>query len=347
MQLNHSIHNQKGFTLVEIALVMAIIGVITAASIRFAVPLIETANHLSTTEKMNKVAEALALYAVENNRIPCPAVPVTTTANPFSDGFGYEQNNGTAQPAAASRCGTASNALRGIVPFKTLEIPEDFIKDAWGNYFTYAVSPAFTLPTSAGSGSVHARCRTREWFYQLTRSPTYRHRNPAKAAFCCPGDTVSTAGTTSNLIVRDNANNDVLFRSRNRPMTGSNEVGSASALIPNVYNDMADPGYNPSSNPDRFIPVSWTPLGVAYVLVSHGRNGANTGFNGTANIRGTIPSSATSPCEEENANDATGDRIYRDCELSEDTATNANDDLTLWRTQDMIFASEGQSCATP
>lgn len=339
MQLSTQNSSQKGFTLVEIALVMAIIGVITGASVRFALPLMETANHLSTTEKMNKISEALSLYAVENNRVPCPAIPIDTTNNPFAGGFGFEQNNGTEQPLAASRCGASATSWRGIVPFKTLGLSEEMIRDAWGNYFTYAVSPAFTLPTQSGMTAVHARCRTREWFYQTSDSPSYRHRNPAKASFCCPGDTVSNTAMATNLIVRDTANNDVLFRSRNRSMSGTNEVGAANGTSPVVYEDMDDP--------EEFVPIDQTPLGVVFVLVSHGKNGAGTGFNGTSNTRGSVPVAATHACEEENANDATGDRIYRDCEIAEDASANANDDYTLWRTQDMMFASEGQSCATP
>lgn len=328
--------NQAGFTLVELALVMAITGVVLGAAIGFAIPLMETANQLSTVEKMKKVESALALYAVQNYRVPCPAVPIRTTTNPIPNGFGYERNNGSPHP---SRCGDSANALRGIVPFKTLGLPEDIVKDAWGNYFTYAINPFFALPPSTTAASIHARCRTKEWLYKITEAPRYKSRNAAKAGFCCPGKPAPTLyDFNSNLYVRDDTGNDVLFRSRNYDMTGVNEVG--------IINGFAS-GYEDFDNPTAYVPVEETPVGVVYVLISHGKNGSRTAFNGRVNSRDFVPSSATSPCEAENANDNTGDRIYRDCELAEDVSVNPNDDITLWRTQDMMFASEGQSCATP
>lgn len=342
MPLRNSRMSQKGFTLLEMALVMGIIGVVAVASVKFAIPLVETANHLSTTEKMKKIDTALSLYAIENNRVPCPAIPLTTTSNPFSEGFGYEQNNGTAQPNPTSLCGSSPAAFRGIVPFKTLGLSEDIAKDAWGNYFTYATSPFFAQPVSQLAQNVHARCRTTEWYYKTAEggSPTssqYRHRNPAKAAFCCSA-TPPGGLFNFNLFVRDDNNQNVLSRDRNYAMANTGEVASAVSSTANIYN-LADPA--------RYVPIDQTPLGIVFVLISHGKNGASAAFNVNTGVREIVPSATTNPCEEENADDATGDRIYRDCELSEDTETNANDDFTLWRTQDMMFASEGQSCATP
>lgn len=327
-------NSQNGFTLVEMAIVLLIVGVITVACIRMALPLLDMARRMETTEKIEKIQEALALYAIQNYRIPCPGDPVENTANPFSNGFGFEKNNGIALPNAASRCGIgAATAWRGVVPFETLGIPRDMARDAWGNYFTYAVSPAFTLPSAAAQTSVQARCRTREWFYMTadTSTPTYKSRNAPKAGFCCPGDGVM--GSATNLRIRDGANQTIPYRSRIRNMA-ANEAASVDT---------------PYQNFNSYVPLEETPVGIAYVIVSHGPNGAATAFDGLSDSRSEIPSSSTRVCENQNADESSesGSRTYRDCPIAEDVVTNLNDDIVAWQTQDMIFASENQSCAVP
>lgn len=326
--------SQKGFTLLEMSIVVAIVGLITVVSIRIALPLLDMAHRMETTEKMKKIQEALAVYAVQNYRIPCPGVPVETTANPVSNGFGYEKNNGIALPNAASRCGTnPAIDWRGIVPFKTLGIPSDTIRDAWGNYFTYAVSPAFTLPSAGAQTSVQANCRTREWFYMTSdaSTPTYKSRNAAKAGFCCPGDGVM--GSSTNLRIRDSSNQETPYRSRIRNMA-SNEAASVDT---------------PYQNFTAYVPIEQTPVGVVYTIVSHGPNGGATAFDGISNSRSIIPSATTNICENSNADETSegGSRTYRDCLIAEDVDMNQNDDIVVWQTQDMIFASENQSCAVP
>ena len=87
-----------------------------------------------------------------------------------------------------SDCGTDPARWEGIIPFRTLNIPVDWIRDSAGYYITYAISPAFSQDVIRADLPVHSRCRTADWFmaeeiYDKTvKDP--KSGNPPKT-FCC------------------------------------------------------------------------------------------------------------------------------------------------------------------
>jgi prepilin-type N-terminal cleavage/methylation domain-containing protein len=139
----------RGFTLVELAVALAVIGLLLGMLI---VPLnaqVDQQRISDTRKQLNLVTEAILGFAVANGRLPCPAT--ATVANTVA-GAGVEARTGTA-------CTAALNG-EGVVPWATLGVPET---DSWGNRFTYRVTTAladdptgglqasFTLATTAGN----------------------------------------------------------------------------------------------------------------------------------------------------------------------------------------------------
>jgi prepilin-type N-terminal cleavage/methylation domain-containing protein len=146
---------QQGFSLVEIAIVLVIMGlafgIVTMSMSGFRA----TQNRKDTVLRIATVDTAIANFVTQNKRLPCPADGAlgTGTAN-----AGVEQRNG------AGDCTTQN---RGIVPWVTLGIPESSGADAWGNRLTYRVPTgvngftrnlAFDMSNCdpAGSGAVVA-----------------------------------------------------------------------------------------------------------------------------------------------------------------------------------------------
>ena len=134
-------NRSKGFSLVELAVALAIIALLIAGAL---IPLstqMDVRNVADTRRTMESIREAIVGFAQANGRLPCPAdgtVPAGGT-----DAFGLAA--GTAQYNVAgfpNQC--ASNA--GTVPWATLGVPE---VDGWGRRFSYWVSPIFAdaLPT--------------------------------------------------------------------------------------------------------------------------------------------------------------------------------------------------------
>jgi prepilin-type N-terminal cleavage/methylation domain-containing protein len=116
------INQQKGFTLVEMAMVLLIIALLLGGML---VPLsaqMEQRNISDTQKALSEIKEAIIGYALANGQLPCPAVPTIPTG---------QAGAGIAQTPP---CTT------GVLPWATLGVSET---DAWGNRFTYRVTPEF------------------------------------------------------------------------------------------------------------------------------------------------------------------------------------------------------------
>jgi len=112
----------KGFSLVELAVALAIIALLLAGAL---IPLstqIEVRNVADTQRSMESIREAIIGFAQANGRLPCPA-------------DGTIAAGGT--NAGKELCPNTS----GVVPWATLGVPEI---DGWGRRFSYWVSPIFT-----------------------------------------------------------------------------------------------------------------------------------------------------------------------------------------------------------
>ncbi len=163
---------QSGFTLVEMAIVLAIIGLLVGGALSFFRPLDQNIRTAETKERMQKVANAMSSFALRNNRIPCPASPDDASPEPF----GAELGSGTDGQSQGS-CTVAQ--AEGIVPFRTLGIRQEDVIDGYGSYFTYRVSPAFTNQNGGGN-TIHDSCRSDNWINGGSNV------SPDKARFCCP-----------------------------------------------------------------------------------------------------------------------------------------------------------------
>lgn len=110
--------SSAGFSLLEMTIVLAIMGVLGG----FAFPLLthhmERARHQKTREHQREVMEAIETYFAHNQALPWPA-------DPHGKGF-------------SSSCHDRSKA-QGIVPYRELGLPQAVAKDGFGYYMTYAV----------------------------------------------------------------------------------------------------------------------------------------------------------------------------------------------------------------
>lgn len=131
---------KRGFTLVELAAVLAIISVVVVFGMDIANNAIQGSERLSTQQKLSVVQEALEAYAERNGYLPCPANPALT---PTAAAFGLEQRSSTAGAGCVAGGGiptAAVGAWIGAVPVRTLGLAETYAVDAWENKLTYAIS---------------------------------------------------------------------------------------------------------------------------------------------------------------------------------------------------------------
>jgi hypothetical protein len=350
--------------------VLLITGLLLVVAAAIALPIMRQAAIIQTDAKLANIAKAIDFYATQNYRVPCPAaVPDTATTNPP---FGYEAGSSAAGDVVPANCGAATTGWEGIVPFKTLNIPVDWVRDAWGNYITYAISPNFSQDVTTDI-PVHARCRTSDWFGAALIYSTYdpiakkpglvvldpltglpannvlTPKNERKARFCCGG----AASPATDLVIEDvNGNSQIAF-SRLTSMA----VTVPPAAPPAVCGASDCSSYKSANvsypNPmvsNVQVPDNDRPTAPVYILISHGRNGYGAYLGQGVGVR--LPKAGATPAEIVNASGNTGNRTYFEIPAIDRTSAGPTnemnyDDVVVWRTQDMMFASQGKSCSLP
>ncbi len=130
-----------GFTLIELAISLAVIGLLLGMLM---VPLnaqIEQQRISDTNKELKLAVEAMLGFAVANGRLPCPA---TATTPSTTAGAGLENT---------AACAGATSAVEGVVPWTTLGVAET---DAWGHRFTYRVTREFANDPTGGMQATFA-----------------------------------------------------------------------------------------------------------------------------------------------------------------------------------------------
>jgi prepilin-type N-terminal cleavage/methylation domain-containing protein len=115
--------DKKGFTLIEMAIVLVIVGLLLAGLFTSLRTQFELRQAEETRIVLEEAKEALMGYALANRFLPCP----DTNAIP----------NGTEGPRVADEC----LPLEGVLPWQVLGVRGI---DAWGRYIRYRVSSNFS-----------------------------------------------------------------------------------------------------------------------------------------------------------------------------------------------------------
>jgi prepilin-type N-terminal cleavage/methylation domain-containing protein len=143
----------SGFTLVELAVVLAIVGFLLGSLLYTLSAQTETRNFSGTQRRLEEARELLLAYAVANGRLPCPA----TCTNPPACSAGSNGAESVAAAAATGTGGSCSVYYNGYLPAATLGFnPTDstgLAIDGWGNRIRYAVSRT-SLPHFTSSAAI-------------------------------------------------------------------------------------------------------------------------------------------------------------------------------------------------
>lgn len=151
--------NKKGFTLLELSLVLAIIALIAAMGVAGALTVMDTAKEVSTQNKLDVIEKALLNFSRTRGRLPCPA---NISLDDTDTQYGVEAAipgtciGGT---PTANYFVTTKN-VEGGVPVATLGLPKEFVFDGWGRRIVYAATPAFTAINAFRDILPQAACTT-------------------------------------------------------------------------------------------------------------------------------------------------------------------------------------------
>jgi prepilin-type N-terminal cleavage/methylation domain-containing protein len=135
--MNTCSFKHSGFTLVEMAIVLVIVGLLLGGMLMPLSAQMEQRRIGETQKALDEINQALIGFAVANGRLPRPATSAT---------------NG----AERAGCATAAECT-GFIPWATLGVSK---LDAWNHIFRYRVALAFTTTfalTTAGNITVQTR----------------------------------------------------------------------------------------------------------------------------------------------------------------------------------------------
>lgn len=131
----------RGFTLIEMAIVLVVIGLVVGGGLAAVGPVIQSTKVTETKAKLDTLEAALTLYAMQNSCLPCPAsLTATDGTNGVADWNGAE----TGPCNSTTACGT----VRGAVPWQTLGLSRADGSDAFGARISYEVTPALVVSGS-------------------------------------------------------------------------------------------------------------------------------------------------------------------------------------------------------
>ena len=136
-----------GFTLIELAIVTAIIGLLAAGAVTSFGALRTNTKIKETTRALKATELALQSFIARNGRLPCPADP---TLGPADAGYASEALLiiGPTQLCAEARRIGVSAAYWGSVPAMTLGIPPRDLTDGWDHQFFYVVVGSAARPAA-------------------------------------------------------------------------------------------------------------------------------------------------------------------------------------------------------
>lgn len=123
--------NQRGFTLIEMSIVLALVGLIVGVGIFSVGALTDRGKLIQTNTNLDQAEAALALFVTRNNRLPCPADGSLAIG---AANYGVEQVTSAVGNVPQSCPIAPSNS---VLPWITLGLDEGTSADGWGRRLSY------------------------------------------------------------------------------------------------------------------------------------------------------------------------------------------------------------------
>lgn len=174
-------HKQQGFTLIELAIVTIILGLMMTMLIPAASSQLEQQRRKETINKMAVIDQAIVAFVMTNRRLPCPADGAMPAAT-FGAGVEVRDANGD--------CGAQTN---GVLPWITLGLSEADATDGYFNRFTYRVPPDGVNGLTRNGAMDASGCDPAGVAAAIT--------SPSNVRTCAPCTSANRAACTSALFI--------------------------------------------------------------------------------------------------------------------------------------------------
>jgi prepilin-type N-terminal cleavage/methylation domain-containing protein len=225
-QFNSAGGTQRGFTLIELSVVMIIVAFLIGGLIYTLAAQVEQRNFEETRRRIEQARELILAFAITKGRLPCPARSAATASPATVAGDEVLTTTGTVGCIGDTITdfygGTNGGVTLGLLPARSIGYQQvdssGFAVDAWGNRLRYAVanlitncSGSSTLPHFVNAANLKAN--------GISCQP-----NDLLVCKSATGITATTCGGAANQIMSQSLVVAIIFS------TGKNGAGAAGGI---------------------------------------------------------------------------------------------------------------------
>jgi prepilin-type N-terminal cleavage/methylation domain-containing protein len=208
----------RGFSLVELSIVVLVIGIVLTMGIGAWTANLENQAHAATAQRQAAIKEALIGSLRRNSRLPCPDTDVGAPD-------GNENRTPTNDPT------NPCFARFGVLPYVTLGLARDAVRDGWGNFLSYHVSNTPSTTTTTPPNLNADWTLTANFFPGNTGTITVNDRN---------GATVNAIATNVVAVIVSHGRNGfgayTIGGTRNTlPAAGTDELDNTNGTADTTY----------------------------------------------------------------------------------------------------------------
>ena len=239
----------KGFTLVELAVVMAIVGLLLGGIMATLNTVAERRGWEDTQRRLDYARDLLFSFAIVNSRLPCPA-------------SGLTGDEAFATGSAATGGGSCTAPYGGYLPAKAIGFqpisPSGAALDGWGNPIRYAVSATpWGLPTADGRF-------TRKHVATDTKVAWSVSTTPADLVICSAATASATSCDGGISVVNANTVVAIVFSTGKNGATGGTGTNESRNLDSNALFVSRTPDSSGATGGEFDDLLAWIPVGQLY-----------------------------------------------------------------------------------
>lgn len=125
--------HKQGYTLIELSISLIVLSLVASGIMTMLAQEVRRTKQLEMTVKSDAILKALVNYRNRYKRLPCPANPTLAVTNAS---YGMESStSGVCTPTFNDN----NNTIGGVLPVRTLELPDTAMFDAWGGRLMYVI----------------------------------------------------------------------------------------------------------------------------------------------------------------------------------------------------------------
>ena len=242
MNFSRPFNTQAGFSLIEIAIVLGILGLLLTLFAGMSTNLISQHRRELTRTRLANIDTALTLFVSQYKRLPCPADGKLASSDPNAGKENPLPAPPASQPANCTPGTSTNNQQDGVVPWVALGLTASDIQDGWEGRFTYRVGPDLVVDYAMDFSSCDPAGTNLTVYtppppppsqpqYCKPTGPSATDCNAAYLNNCTPPNTALTGFPKKGLVVEDVAGNVIMDPCLNRATGAAVSTGAAYVVI--------------------------------------------------------------------------------------------------------------------